>query len=274
MKTLLMHVAGAADFDTRVELAFDLAERLQAHMVGLHTLTPAAMPAQIVGRGASAALLAERTAASRKLSTELEARFREASRRRGLSCEWRAEEGEPAEVLARHSCYADLVVATLPSADTFEDRLVGPPIDRLALIAACPVLFVPAAFAGRQTGRRIVVGWKSSRPCARALREALPLLRLAGEVTLVTVPEPDIEHLHGADIATVLARQGIKVTVRQDFAGDGADAGATLLAQAAALNADMMVMGAYGQSRLRELVLGGATRRALREAPIPLFMVH
>ncbi len=273
MKTLLMHVADAADFETRVELAFDLAERLQAHMVGLHTLTPASMPAQVVGRGASATLLVERTEANRRQSAELEARFREASRRRGLPCEWRAEEGEPAEVLARQSCYADLVVATLPPAASLEDRLVGPPIDRLALIAASPVLFIPAAYAGRQTGRRVVVGWKSSRPCARALREALPLLRLAGEVTLVTVHEPDIEHLHGADIATVLARQGVKVTVRQDI-DTGGDAGAALLAQAAALKADMVVMGAYGHSRLRELMLGGATRRALREAAVPLFMVH
>jgi nucleotide-binding universal stress UspA family protein len=274
MKNLLIHIVDASDFETRVELAFDLAERLGAHLVGLHTLTPPSMPEPVIGRGASAVLLAERTERNRKLSADLEARFREASRRRGLPCEWRAEEGEPAAVLALHSRYADLVIATLPQRATFEEFLIGPPIDRLALVVACPVLFVPTAFVQRQTAHRVVVGWKSGRSCARALRDSMPVLRLADEVTIITIRDVDADHLHGAEIATSLARHGVKATVRQDFDSRGGDAGAELLAHAATMNADLVVMGAYGHSRLRELVLGGATQKALNDARIPLLMSH
>ncbi|MGE0152142.1 MAG: universal stress protein [Reyranellaceae bacterium] len=273
MKTVLFHVGDAADLETRLEVAFDLAERLQAHLVGLNTLTPASMPAPVIGRGASAVVLAERTERNRRLSAELEERFRGASHRRGLGCEWRAQEGEPLEVVAFHSRYADLVVAGLPRPNTLEEYLVGPPIDRLALVAACPVLLLPAAYGGKTVGRRVLVAWKSSRTCARTLREATPLLRLAEEVTLLTVSEPSLRHVGGLDIATVLARRGVTATIRQDF-GKGGDAGAEVLAHARAVGADMVVMGAYGHSRLRELVLGGATQRALSDSPLPLLMSH
>ncbi len=273
MKTLLLHISGADDLGSRLEVAFDLAERLQAHLVGLQTLTPASMPTAIMGRGASAVLLAERTENNRKLSAALEERFREASRRRGLGCEWRAAEGEPLDVLALHSRYADLAIAALPQPQSLEEYLVGPPVDRLALVAACPTLLLPAAFAGKTAARRVLVAWKSSRTCARALRDATPLLKLAEEVTLLTIDEPGLDRLGGMDIATVLARRGVRATIRHDF-GTGGNAGAELLAHAQAINADTIVMGAYGHSRLRELVLGGATQRALSHSPVPLLMAH
>jgi nucleotide-binding universal stress UspA family protein len=273
MKTVLVHVGNPDDLGERLELAFDLAERLQAHLVGLHTLTPAAMPAPAVGRGASAVVLAEHTERNRKLSAQLQERFRESARRRGLDCEWRAEEGEHLDVLAQHSNYADLMVAALPQRSTLEDHLVGPPIDRLALVASCPVLLVPTAYTAKTTAHRVLVAWKSSRACARALRDATPLLRLAGEITLLSVSEARSGHIGGLDIATVLARRGVRATIRQDF-GKGGDVGAELLAHARAVDADLVVMGAYGHSRLRELVLGGATQRALNDSPVPLLMSH
>jgi len=273
MKTLLVHIGDAADLGSRLELAFDLAERLKAHMVGLHTLTSASMPSAVVGRGASSVVLAEHTAHARKISAELQEKFTEACRRRGLSCEWRAEEGEPVDVLARHSSYADLVMAALPQRSGLEEYLVGPPIDRLALVSSCPALMVPTAYTQTTTAHRALVAWKSGRTCSRALRDALPLLRLAEEVTVLTVSEPDTRHIGGLDITVVLARNGVTATIRQDF-GKGGDAGAELLAHAGAINADMLVMGAYGHSRLRELVLGGATQKALNDSTIPLLMSH
>lgn len=273
MKTLLLHIGEAADLGMRLEVAFDLAERLQAHLVGLHTLTPASMPTPVVGRGASTVVLAERTERNRKLSVQLQEAFREKSQRRGLSCEWRSEEGEPLEVLALHTRYADLALAALPKRGTLEEYLVGPAIDRLALVAACPVLMLPVAYAGTTTGRRVLVAWKSGPTCARALREATAILKLADEVTLLTISEPGVAHISGLDVAAVLTRRGIKATIRQDF-DRGGDAGAEMLAHAQAINADLIVMGAYGHSRLRELVLGGATQRALNDSPIPLLMSH
>jgi nucleotide-binding universal stress UspA family protein len=118
------------------------------------------------------------------------------------------------------------------------------------------------------------VAWNGSREAARAVADALPLLAAAERVSILMVrPEPDgMGAPPGADVTHHLGRHGVKVEpVRIDDAGD---VGALLLARCAAAGADVLVMGAYGHSRLRELVLGGATRTVLHETTLPVLLSH
>jgi nucleotide-binding universal stress UspA family protein len=136
---------------------------------------------------------------------------------------------------------------------------------------------VPHAGHTGSIGRRVLIGWNGSPEAARAVHDALPLMVGAEAVTVVTIdPEggPGAnEEGPGADIARHLARHGLPVMVRR-VTGPAAAAGDLLLNEAADLGADLIVMGAFGHSRLREFVLGGATRTLLAQMTAPVLMAH
>jgi nucleotide-binding universal stress UspA family protein len=211
------------------------------------------------------------TAAAREHAVSARAEFDEAVRRAGLAAAWREDDGDSLECLAIHARYADLVVVSRASGVGLEDEITGHRLDHIALHAPCPALIVPAE--GSRELRCALVAWKSCREAARALRDALPFLRGAEKTTLLTIAPTDSGHLPGAEAAAYLARHGVRVEVRADY-GDDRDAGDVIERHARDLDADLVVMGAYGRSRLRELVLGGATRHLLTQARVPILMSH
>ena len=119
--------------------------------------------------------------------------------------------------------------------------------------------------------------WNAIRVSARAASDALPMLREADKVIVLSVDPRSSADGHGAepgaDVAAWLARHGVKVTVQRDVAAD-ADVGDVILSRAADHDVDLIVMGLYGHSRLREMVLGGASRTLLASMTVPLFMAH
>jgi nucleotide-binding universal stress UspA family protein len=143
--------------------------------------------------------------------------------------------------------------------------------------AGRPVLFVPAAGHFEDVGKRVFVPWNASREAARAVWDGLPFLAAAEDTEVVTfdpeklglgqadLPDPDI----GAD----LARHGAKVRVANEPTA-GVDVGSLILSRSADMGADLIVMGAYGHSRMRELVLGGATRTIFKSMTLPTLMSH
>jgi nucleotide-binding universal stress UspA family protein len=137
--------------------------------------------------------------------------------------------------------------------------------------ASCPVLVLPDN-PPAALGRNILVAWKPRREAARALRDALPLLHAADNVIVTTISDAASEE-SVASLQAFLRAHGIRADVRRDQGSDGR-AGEILLDQAARLGCDTLVMGAYGHSRFRELVLGGATRYVLERAPICVVMSH
>jgi nucleotide-binding universal stress UspA family protein len=123
----------------------------------------------------------------------------------------------------------------------------------------------------------VLVCWNASREAARAAADSLPLLKAAEKVIVLAV-DPATPHAgHGpeprADVAAWLSRHGVKVTVQRDVAPDS-DVGGVILSRAADHGADLIVMGIYGHSRLREMVLGGASRTLLHSMTVPVFMAH
>jgi nucleotide-binding universal stress UspA family protein len=175
--------------------------------------------------------------------------------------------------LAAEARVADLFIGTRPYGDpTGEVRIE----EEVLLGSGRGCLFLPPGGKPPRAYSTIVVAWNGSREAARAVSEALPFLRAATQVTVAIVEESGATEQQqlesGADIGRYLSRHDVSSEVRKIAGWD--NTGKAIMNEAKQIGADMIVMGGYGHGRLRELVLGGATRRALTEAAIPVLMAH
>jgi nucleotide-binding universal stress UspA family protein len=148
-------------------------------------------------------------------------------------------------------------------------------IEQVVLSSGRPVLVVPYIGWTKTLGERITIAWDGGRESARAVADALPLLKKAKAVTVLVINPEKGNHGEepGADIALHLARHGVNAEVRR-ARFDDVDTGNAILSQVADLSSDLLVMGAYGHSRLRELVIGGVTRTIFEEMTVPVLMSH
>ena len=276
-RTVVVHLDAARRRPQTLDVALWLAESFDAHLVGLFAPAPVRVPTPAVGEGASVLREIEAERRRATLAAQAEQEFREVTARRGSTrTEWRDLPGDPVRAVGLSARYADLVVAGQPDPADAEDARSDFPGD-LVLSAGRPVLFVPYAGRFPKLGTRVLVAWNASREAARAVHDALPLLERAQRVDVVAFDpqrgRADHGEHPGADIALYLARHGVKASAAQQR-GAGIDIGAQILSRAADIEADLIVMGAYGHSRLRELVLGGATRTLLESMTVPVLMSH
>jgi nucleotide-binding universal stress UspA family protein len=179
-------------------------------------------------------------------------------------------------VAAVHARYADCAIMTRPS-EGVGGELREEIIEGVLFHSGRPALIAPPGWKGASVGKRVVIAWDASREATRALSEADDILELSEAVTIVTVDAKPKMFGHGdqpgANIAGHLTRRGLAAEVR-NVDSMGRSAALAILEEANALNADLVVMGGYAHSRLRELMFGGATRELLRAATIPLLMAH
>ena len=179
-----------------------------------------------------------------------------------------------AEVVALHARYADLVVLGQPDSENGGEVDAQVPED-VVLSAGRPALVVPYIGAGEEIGKRVLIAWDGGREAARAVNDALPLLENAEFVAVLVVNPSQGAHGEepGADIALHLARHGIAVEAQHIEVRD-LSTGNALLSRLADEAIDLLVMGAYGHSRLREMVLGGMTREVFQQMTVPVLMSH
>lgn len=269
-KTILVHLDESPRRAERLQLAAALAGRFDAHLVGLFALGAARIPSYALAEaGPVIRDIEERRRGQAARAAEEE--FRQAERRGGGKSEWRLSTQDAAAAVRLSARYADLAVLGQPQPDQGLERSF---VEEVILSAGRPVLMVPYAGRFADTGKRVLVAWNAGREAARAVTDALPLLQKAQAVEVVAFGNGgDHGEVPGADLALFLARHGVKATAaRQD--APGVDIGNQILSRAADVNADLIVMGAYGHSRLRELALGGATRSVLDAMTVPVLMAH
>src|SRR5262245_55442359 len=275
-KDLLVVLDTSRNCPARLDVATGLAGRFGAHLTGLYTSPPPQVPAMIEGQ-----LTPELIEVQMRALSEATDGVRELFTRRGegpgFATEWRVREGDPGEVATLHARYADLTIVGQADPESADLGATGDLPERVVLGAGRPVLVVPYAGTFPSIGTRVLVAWNASREATRAVNDALPLLQGASKVTVLAVNPRGGLHGHGevpgADIALHLARHGVRAEASA-LKSDDVEIGALLLSQAADLDADLIVMGAYGHSRLRELVLGGATREIFRSMTVPVFLSH
>jgi nucleotide-binding universal stress UspA family protein len=272
-KTILVHLDHRPRSSERLGLACSLADAFDAHLVGLFAPGAPRLPSYALAEGGPLLgdLLDKRNA---EMRGEAERRFRDVARRNGDRAEWRSSQADPAAAVRLSARYADLVVAGQPeSGDEGDLRGLA---DELVFSAGRPVLFVPYAGRFPVLGKRVLVAWDAGREAARAVTDALPFLQRAETVEVCAFDPEKGPRNHGeqpgADVGLYLARHGVKVTVARQSAGY--DVGSQILSRAADVAADLIVMGAYGHARVREMVLGGATRTLLEAMTVPVLMSH
>ena len=278
-KDLLVVVDLAPNGAERIDVAVRLARDFGAHLTGLYVSSEPSLRPSVL-ETLPAGMLEIQMRVERERADKARALFNERVERvaLGIGTEWREVEGDVAEMASLHARYADLAVI----GQTGPDDAVAPGTardlpQRLILGGGRPVLVVPYAGSFRTVGQRVLVAWNASREATRAVNDALPFLRTAGHVTVLSV-NPRVGpgghgEVPGADIALHLARHGVRAEVAS-VNTDDVRVDDMLLSRAADAGADLIVMGGYGHSRLGELMLGGATRHLLRQITVPVLMSH
>ena len=262
----------------RSQAAMRLAKALDCHLVGVAPTGLIDLPAS----AHAAASLAEYAALAwdtlRDQAERATDRFRDGCRAAGVkSCEAVIDESDQAASLVRHAHCSDLTLLTQADPTSREYRRARDLVEQVLLYSARPTLILPYAGRSDSIGTKIMVAWDDSREAARAVSDALPLLRLAEHVLVVNWNEagaienqtlrPRLDALH-----RWLMWQGVSAEVRVETTDIGI--AQAMLSRAAELNTDLIVMGAYGHARWTERVLGGATRGLLASMTVPVLMSH
>lgn len=279
--TILAYLATEKQTPATIAAASILARRSNAHLTGLYVVplmrlyaTSPYGGAEVTGR-----LLEQHEAFHAAQSGAIRTQFERATAAESFATEWVLADSpyvDPLETIMERARTAELIVA-MPD-DPDEPDHVGTAIgERLMLQSGRPVLLVPPRMQVTEIGREVTIAWNGSRESARAVFDALPLLRDAEMVHLVWVDprvEPGESPSRAADaLAATLARSGVTCEAVQASSQDH-EVGAEILARIADYGSDLLVMGGYGHSRFHQWVFGGVTRKIMSTMPVPVLMAH
>lgn len=278
-KTILVHVDNSSYVNLRIEIAAALAARHDAHLVGLAVtdmpeiyfdplmfdpVDPAIAPLLKVPRQRAADALANFDALARQF--------------RVGSTESRLAENASVQGVILQARYCDLVVLGQHNPDDTESSTTADFAQAVILACGVPVLMVPYAGPGRGTGTRALLSWNASQQAVRAAHYALPMLKGASEVDVAVFDPDQLPSAYRAvpdkQVLAWLGRHGIAANVLRQVTASDIDIGNALLSLASDRNADLLVMGAYGHTRFREILLGGVTRQILKSMTLPVLMAH
>lgn len=270
-RTIFTYLPSPQTADNLSELSVLLADTHRAHLIGAHN----SARISIYG-GMPSDILAQYNHSQHEAAKAIEQSFEKAAASRNLSHEWRHKALNDTDVLGdiiHQARTADLVVACVNDTSDPLSSFHDVPI-RLVLETGRPVLLVPADTQIKSVGQRITIAWNHSRESARAVFDALPLLRTSVSVEILSVnPARDGAASPGGDLASALSRHGVNaraVAVNAAARPEGDE----LMAALALHESDMLVMGCYGHSRLREMVLGGVTKYVLGHMTMPVLLSH
>lgn len=276
-KDVMVHLDGSEEDEFRLRHAEALAAGGQGHIVGLYTncLPEYAYVLAIQSGLAPMEPVVELAERVRKTGDRAVAGFAERCKGLAVPTEIFRIEALPSEMprlCVSKARYADLFVATAPYQR--EDLPIWDELIESVMFESGHALYLVPRSAAARPIEKILVAWRNTRESARAIAEALPLMKAAARTRLVIVePKLTAEDEPPTDVVAHLKRHGIKVDVAKFEMGDSAVSD-TLLKEAAEMGADLIVMGAYGHSRFREWVLGGVTREMIEKSKLPLLMAH
>lgn len=277
-KTILVHLDPSVRSAQRAALAAQWARAHESHLVGLVPtgLYDGVIPVDAIATGMTDYIVD----ASDRLRRRAEAVAREfradIARSGPLSYEVQLVDGVAVDAVMRYGRASDLIV--LGQGDDADKKDAGTRelVEQVLMEAGRPVLIVPSAGVFEGCPKNIIAAWDGSRESAIALQAALPAMRRAGRVTLMSLRHPhdqdNTQRLLLPDMIQYLLRHGVQARAESEVTEiDAADA---LLSRTADMSADLLVMGGYGHSRLRERIMGGVTRQILAQMTVPVLMAH
>jgi nucleotide-binding universal stress UspA family protein len=261
--------------DPAGEFAVSVAEAFGAHVLGLAFSYDPIIPGMVMG-GIPPQFIESQRAESNQKARNAVSRFEASAKRAGISAETRmlnSSVSGAGDTFGRLARRFDLVVVGQAESDQSMPEEV---LDEAALFeSGRPVVFVPFIQKGGLKLDRVMLCWDGSRAAARAIADSLPFLQKAGQVEVVMIADKADKgvEIAGVDLGQHLARHNLKIDVKRITSVD-IDVASTILSYAADSSADMIVMGGYGHSRLREFVLGGVTKSILDTMTVPVLMSH
>jgi nucleotide-binding universal stress UspA family protein len=276
IKDILVNLTPGDARDPATDYAVSVAAACEAHLAGVAFVYDPIIPATVMGGGIPAELIESQRQESEQGASAAASRFEAAAKKAGLSFETHqisATAAGGADRFAHLARRFDLSIVGQPSPDS-------PVMNDLVLETAMfesgrPVIAVPYIQKGGLKLDRVMICWDGGRTAARAIGDALPLLTRAKMVDVVIFAgeRGKQDEIPGADMGQHLARHGLNVSVNRIPLGD-VDVADAILSHAADSSADFVVMGGYGHSRLREFILGGATRGMLQAMTVPVLLAH
>jgi nucleotide-binding universal stress UspA family protein len=283
IKTILVPVDESTTAAVPLETAFRLADAFSCHVTVLHVRPDPTLAIPMVGEGMSGAMVEEMLGMAERQSGEQAAAVRaiyDATRLRHplqeasappvaqASCCWVERTGRSEDLTAWHGRLHDLIVMPRPEPHAVDGSAS---LNAALMDSGRPLLLTPPAEVPAAP-LNVAIAWNGSAEAARAVAHAAPLLAIAHTVTILTAAESDCDSAAGQELAQALAWHGIQAGTRSIPAGG--HAGPALLAECRAVGANLLVMGAYTHSRLRQLILGGVTRHVLSHAELPVLLCH
>jgi nucleotide-binding universal stress UspA family protein len=274
-KTILAVIQSARDIDRVLDCAVPLAERNGGQVIGVHAEPMPVAYATTVGF-ADTGFIETQVQANRERAAALEQRFTSRIASTGLARDWRSVEnfsGDSALCALSSARAVDLIVAA--QVDPSDDAASSAELDTLLYNAGRPMLFVPHAGPVLTSFSKVTIAWNGTRESSRAAFDALPFILAADSTEILLVDPPasgEARHeSDGTDIAAALDRHGANVSVAAEKSA-GLPISAVIENHVVEAGVDLLVMGAYSHSRLREWLFGGVTRSVLQSMPVATFM--
>jgi nucleotide-binding universal stress UspA family protein len=279
-KTIVVQLDDRKESVPRIRLALELAQACRGRLIGLAVMPRIRMPAGVDGMTLRAEVQTLQENANRERLTAARRLFEDTTKGGAVEVEFHGVVADAAGAMSHELRYADIgVVGQRDPEQTIGDMYTSLP-ESVAMESHRPVMVVPHIGYSKPVGRKVLLAWNDSSEAIRAATDALPLLRAADKVTLLVVDGHKLgveESGHvdppGSKAAAWLARHGVNVEVINDVS-DGTDVGSVILSRVSDLDIDLVVMGIYGHSKLRETLFGGASRTMLGHMTVPTLIAH
>lgn len=275
LKTIVACLTVAESTPTVGAIALRLAERHKAHLIALHVIPQLAIY-NLAGAEYPVEIIRQQEQVLQEQATKVEKLFTKAAKSSSADTEWRCPQSPRVDLttaIRQNIPCADLIVmsqflGTGVDSETTAEVVIG---------AGRPVLIIPSDGEPREIGKRAVIAWNGKSEAARAAFDALPLLKQADSVHILTI-KPDGRNrgetvTPGDDLVVALSRHGIKAVTATSHPKE-IPVGDDLLNRIADESCDLLVMGCYGHNRLRELIFGGVTRHIMKHMTVPVLMSH
>ena len=286
IRTMLVPLDGSEAAGSALKLAFIAAHDLQAHVDVLHVSADPREAVPLLGEGMSGAMIEEMIemaeASAKEKTATARTMFDTAVSKQGIpvvagpqvkdgvSAAWIEDTGREEEVSVWRGRLSDLIVIGRPTGGADASKTMT--LKAALTETGRPVLVAPPVVP-ETLGRKVAVSWNGSREAARAVASALPLIERSGSVVILTADTDRTSVSMAPELAAYLAWHGITAEPRT-FSPEGRGVGEALLKECAEANADLLVLGAYTRSRMRQLLMGGVTTHVLAAAEVPLLMTR
>lgn len=273
-RDILVHLTLDPRNAARTQLAIGMARRFGARVSGLYTVPPPNVP-YYMGEYIPTELIQKQMDEAQKSSVGAKEEFLRICGEAGIEHRWLSSDLAPVEALRLASRSCDIALVGQPDPNPTDPAAIPYGTDvlphELALQAGRPILAVPHTGEFGEIGRRVLVAWNGKREAARALHDAMPVLRGAEMVHLVTIGAERKGRTPLSEVAGHMQRHGLRLETAV-ITTNGAKVGVKLLDEAKTRGCDLMVMGAFGHSRLREMVFGGVTETVLSNMALPILL--